>query len=389
MLKTARIHSLDSLRAIMMLLGLVLHSALTYNVTYHGSVWSIKDTASTTIVTDFLVLMIHSFRMPVFFLIAGFFGAMLFYERKPWKMIHNRISRIVFPFIVFLIILTPIVQFSFGYASKIFEGNENALTTSLAPFSDFYFYIPKSTSHLWFLYYLIYATAFAVVLAFLLKQTPKVTSKIKRIGNWIFQKPLVRILVFSAITFILLTLLQTPMIASSTALVPDTNTFVHYTSFYLVGWILYTSKEHLETLKKYDWLSTILAVLLVMSQGVILEYTNLGLKPNSFSFLLISFNSLTVWLFIFGITGLFIRYGSNYSKRMRYISDASYWVYLIHLPLTALFPILLRNIPIGGIPKFLIVTTATGIVCFVTYHFCVRNTFIGKFLNGRKYPSQR
>lgn len=385
-MKTQRIHSLDSLRAIMMMLGLVLHSALTYNVTNHGSVWAIKDTESTHIATDFLVLMIHSFRMPIFFLIAGFFGAMLFYERKPWQMIHNRTARIVFPFIVFLIILAPIVQFSFRYASETFSGNENALTTSLAPFSDLHYYIPNGTSHLWFLYYLIYATTFAVVLAFLLKKTPKITSKIKTIGNWIFQKPIVRILVFSGITFIILTLLKTPLIASSTALIPDTNTFVHYTAFYLVGWILYTSKQYLETLKKYDWLSIILAVLLVISQGIIIQYTDLGLKPNSFSFLLITFNSLTVWLFIFGITGLFIRYGSQHSKRMRYISDASYWVYLIHLPLTALFPIFLLELPFGGIPKFLIVTTATGIVCFITYHYCVRNTFIGKFLNGRKYP---
>jgi glucans biosynthesis protein C len=29
--------------------------------------------------------------------------------------------------------------------------------------------------------------------------------------------------------------------------------------------------------------------------------------------------------------------------------------------------------------------TIMAIVCFVTYHFIVRSTFIGKFLNGRCY----
>ncbi|EDP94555.1 2,3,4,5-tetrahydropyridine-2-carboxylate N-succinyltransferase [Kordia algicida OT-1] len=369
-----------------MMLGLVLHSALTYNVTVHGNVWNIKDTEATNITTDFLVLMIHSFRMPIFFLIAGFFGALLFYERKPWQMIKNRTVRIVIPFIVFLLILTPIMQFSFGYASETFGGQENALTNALALFSEFSVYIPKSTSHLWFLYYLFFATTFTVLLAFLLKKTPKLTQRIKKNGNYIFHKPVLRILFFSGITFFILTVLKTPMVASSTSLIPDTNTFVYYTSFYLIGWLLYTSKQQLETLKKYDWLCVILAILLVVIQGILIQYADLGLKSNTNSPLLIAFSSSIVWLFIFGITGLFIRYGSHHSTRMRYISDASYWVYLIHLPLTALFPILLQKVPINGILKFLIVTIATAIVCFTSYHFFVRNTFIGKFLNGRKYP---
>ncbi|WP_420572528.1 acyltransferase family protein [Kordia sp.] len=386
MQKTQRIHSLDSLRAIMMMLGLVLHSALTYNVTVHGNVWILKDPETTHIATDFLVLMIHSFRMQIFFLIAGFFGAMLFYERKPLRMIKNRISRIVFPFIVFLCILAPILSFSFEYASSVLNNTPNPLQKAIAPFSELSFYIPKSTSHLWFLYYLIYCTAFTVILALLLKKTPQFTSKIKKFFRWIFQRPLARILCFSGITFVMLSVLQTPMIASSTSLIPDTNTFVYYILFYVVGWILYTSKEYLDTIKKFDWLSTILAIILVLAQGIIIQFSDLDLKPNSNSPLLITFSSLIVWLFIFGITGLFIRYGSKYSKRMRYISDASYWVYLIHLPLTALFPLVVWKLPIGAIPKFLLVILLTTIVCFVSYHYCVRNTFIGKFLNGRKYP---
>ena len=60
--KTERIHSLDALRAIMMMLGLVIHSALTYNVTNHGEAWALKDPESTSIVTDSIVFLIHFFR---------------------------------------------------------------------------------------------------------------------------------------------------------------------------------------------------------------------------------------------------------------------------------------------------------------------------------------
>lgn len=36
-------YALDALRAIMMLLGIVLHAGITYAVSDPGAVWSIKD----------------------------------------------------------------------------------------------------------------------------------------------------------------------------------------------------------------------------------------------------------------------------------------------------------------------------------------------------------
>ncbi len=96
-------------------------------------------------------------------------------------------------------------------------------------------------------------------------------------------------------------------------------------------------------------------------------------------------NSAIVWLLIFGITGLFIRYGSNHSSRMRYISDSSYWVYLVHLSFTTIIPGFIADWPLPATLKFLFVLICTGIISFVSYHYLVRGTFIGKFLNGRKY----
>jgi hypothetical protein len=40
--KTERLHSLDSLRAIIMMLGLALHSVITYDTSAHGAKWLIN-----------------------------------------------------------------------------------------------------------------------------------------------------------------------------------------------------------------------------------------------------------------------------------------------------------------------------------------------------------
>ncbi len=368
----------------MMLLGLVLHSVLTYNVTYHGDAWSLKDPETTHIFSDSLVFLIHSFRMPIFFLIAGFFGAMLFYERQPMRMVKNRISRIVFPFVVFLFLLWPITVFAFGYTGAVFSYQENPLEIALEPFTSTLTFLPKTTLHLWFLYYLILITGTTVLFGLLLKNAQELTQRVTKIFDWLIQRPLARILFFSGLTFLILTILGTSMVEASVSLIPDLNTFVYYLFFYLIGWVLFISKHHLDTFVRYDWNCTILAIVLATIQGLTIQ--NSELAPNGNSGILILYSSVVVCLFMFGITELFIRYGSKHSARMRYISDSSYWVYLIHLPITAILPAFIWKLPFPAIAKFLIVLSVTTIICFVSYHYLVRATFIGKFLNGRKYP---
>lgn len=378
--KTERLHSLDSLRAIMMLLGLVIHSAVTYGVLDLGKTWIIKDPKTTSLSNDFIAILIHTFRMPIFFIVAGFFGAMLFYERKPLEMIKNRVSRIVYPFLVFVLILWPIFIFAFNYTKLVFLESNTPLKETLAMFSNSFAFIPKHTFHLWFLYYLSLITGVSVLLALILKKSPKLTSKISKTFNWLIQKPIIRIFVFSGLTFLIYLALGISKIETSASFIPSFNTFIFYFFFYIIGWILFKSKHQLVSLMRLDWVSTILGMILFL----IYFLMNRSLSNE----LIIILSSLIVWLFIFGITGLFIRYASKHSLKMRYISDASYWVYLIHLPLTAIIPSFLVNWEVPSTIKFLTVLTSTITICFVSYNYFVRNSFIGKFLNGKKYSKK-
>jgi hypothetical protein len=47
--------------------------------------------------------------------------------------------------------------------------------------------------------------------------------------------------------------------------------------------------------------------------------------------MLTAITAITVWAFIFSVTGLFVRYSSGHSPIMRKISDAAYWIFLVHL----------------------------------------------------------
>lgn len=376
--KTERLHALDSLRAIMMMLGIVLHSANTYVIADYGASWPLKDPNSTGLLLDWISSFVHAFRMPIFFVVAGFFASLLFHERSSAKMIKNRVNRILIPFIAFVVVLWPLVRISFSYSNVVFTLGSNPLSISLAAFSEPSAFIPQHTMHLWFLYYLVMfsITSFLVGLAF--KKLPWFTSKSSQLVSFIIQRPLLKIVVFSVITFLLLLTMNRTWVATSLSFTPDFNTFIFYAFFYFFGWVLFKSKSLLSSFMTYDWAFTILGLIL-FTVYFLMDTSTLSLQ------VIMVIKSVNVWLFIFGFTGLFIRYASTHSAIMRYVSDSSYWVYLLHLPLTALLPGFLMGFVAPAFVKFLIVMLGTAFVCFVTYHYLVRNTFIGKFLNGRRY----
>lgn len=373
---TKRLYSLDALRATMMLLGIVLHVALTYTYNVQNA-WALKDPQSTSKINDILVDYIHVFRMPIFFMVSGFFGAMLFYNKGPAKMLKNRILRILCPLAIFLLVLSPTIVIIVKYSNLAFSGHGDPAGTILGHFLTGMDLWHDSTYHLWFLYYLFMITVVVYGLGLLFTRLPKLSVNINNFIEHILQRPLLKILCFTAFSFIVSALLGMKDVKTSTSFIPDFNTFLFYFQFYIAGWLFFSAKQVLNTFMTLDWFFTILAM--------VLTFVTISLDETAPFFLYITLKSATIWLYIFGITGLFIRYTSHHSARIRYVSDASYWVYLIHLPFTGLFPGLLANVHLPSLLKVFIVIGATAFICFLTYHLFVRSTFIGKFLHGRAY----
>jgi glucan biosynthesis protein C len=97
-LPKTRLHALDNLRAVMMWLGIVIHVSVMHMQGPSPINW--HDPATTRL-ADLLVAFIHVFRMPVFFIVAGFFVAMLMQDRGAAEMLKHRFKRIALPFLLF------------------------------------------------------------------------------------------------------------------------------------------------------------------------------------------------------------------------------------------------------------------------------------------------
>ncbi len=99
-----RRHDLDALRAVAMLLGITYHAAGSFSA---GGPWSVLDSARTPVFHFFMDL-IHGFRVPLFFVVSGFFTAMLWRKRGLKALLKNRFHRVFVPCMLSLVFIIPL-----------------------------------------------------------------------------------------------------------------------------------------------------------------------------------------------------------------------------------------------------------------------------------------
>jgi glucan biosynthesis protein C len=85
-----------------------------------------------------------------------------------------------------------------------------------------------------------------------------------------------------------------------------------------------------------------------------------------------------------GFIGFFNTVFSGGGKFSRYLADSAYWVYLIHLPLVLFFQLILINSIFPGWLRFPLVILLTAGIAYLSYHYLVRDKWIGHLLNGKK-----
>ena len=135
--KPQRRHDLDALRGFAMLLGIALHAALAFFPAF----WPAQDnSASVDGLYDEFFHLVHGFRMPLFFLLSGFFTGMLWRRRGLGSLIEQRLKRIALPLVVGLVTIVPLVTWvserasadqSDGLIAAVFFQNESAVESLL------------------------------------------------------------------------------------------------------------------------------------------------------------------------------------------------------------------------------------------------------------------
>lgn len=145
------------------------------------------------------------------------------------------------------------------------------------------------------------------------------------------------------------------------------------------------------------WLSIAIGLLVVLPMGLALSSgwpgavaSLLGpIESTPRRLLSVGLQSAYPWLLTFGLMGLFRRTCPAENATVRYVSDASYWLYLVHLPLIVAAQSWVRDWPLPAIGKCALIVGVVTPFLLWTYAAMVRHTWLGRLLNGPRVRPDR
>ena len=418
-----RIHYMDNLRAIAMFLGVILHASVFYN---SWPIPGINLHAETSETLHFIIESIHVFRMELFFLVSGFFAS-LYLSRKGLKnLFNNRIKRILLPLIVCVLLLQP--WWSAITIDLVNNGNhsfwELYFSHLLDPLTVFRYERPVGQwfQHIWFLEVLFIFVTFQILINLL-------SLKFRRFSNLISVK-ITRLLsgnfgIYWMVGVTYVTLLLNPPWSDVPAVGVSISTLGFFGLFYFLGYFAFKTPKILESALsnlKFNWIPLFLGFgfLVTNTSFVFLAIPietlaqdmaffkgtevdgkitwSFPLVQNPFNFAGWSFGdikwhafsllkSYTAWFAVIAFIFLFKKFWNKENAVWKYLSQSSYWVYILHFPLQwSLYAYLFNHDEQSPIVGFVGILAVSTTVCLISYHFFVRGTFVGVFLNGRTYP---
>jgi hypothetical protein len=311
---TERLHSLDFLRAFALLMGVLLHVLMLFLEPFDGS--------EPRLGASIIFIWIHTWRMPLFMLLAGFFTALSLSKRNTGNYSFNRLIRLGVP----LLLLWSVIPAIDEEASRLFKAPE--LISWLFYDVPFTFRL----DHLWFLYYLL---IFYSILLLIKTAVPFIYSFI--LG---FELSLSRVLVFWLPILILLSPLNKPtggILGNDPVIFGEINlgSMLFMASFFMIGMQAYKSSQFLENLQRIRFWLPSLIVFSLIPIGL-LAWGGVKDEPFVFSGLLELWivNSLSgsaALFLVLSIMGLAMNKISSSGQILRWLVKLSYPIYVFHL----------------------------------------------------------
>ena len=380
-----RLHALDAVRGTALLLGVVLHATLSFMP--GAQVWLVADPSRSTALA-MLFFTIHVFRMTLFFLLAGFFAHLLLHRLGTAAFIKNRLKRIAVPLFTFWpIVFSALIAVLVWLAYLKFGGipKESPPGPKFTP-DDF------PLLHLWFLWVLLLFYTLALLLRSLFLRIDGdgvlrgiadnvVAWLMHPLGIFALALPTAMVL-FAAPKWFLWIGIPTP----DKTLYANLSAWVAYGSVFGFGWLL-DRQRHLLARWRDRWPTNLAIAIIALSFCFVSMNhinTTLPMSMDGLKFVLAMAYAIGAWAASIAAIGLALRFADGYSPARRYIADASYWIYIIHLPIILALQVASSQSTWPWMLKFPLLLLTGLALMFASYHWLVRGTAIGVMLNGRR-----
>ena len=359
----SRFHNLDFLRAFAMMMGLVIHAPILFTMPDVARDFQIENIPALESWGWLVMGFISNWRMPLFFLLSGFFAVLVIEKKGNPYFIKDRIIRI-------------------GITCLLFSAFYDILDGRI----DF------TTAHLWFLYELLIFVLFFSLLY-----------KLQLFKNLVYQTCSPKI--FSVICLWLIATVPLAHILNNSfnpyALMPAETFFslkpgnlVYYFSYFLLGVLLYSNQKIFSKLSENKTIILLgfLSVLAYFAQLYAGSFLYSGVEDigkiisMKFDTVDVLFNAFTrgantiLWcLFFIGLASKFIQSGS---ATLRWFVELSYPIYIVHVIPLPIISAGLYEAGLSQISNFLLTIVIGFIVCIFLYYIFIKFTPVNWLLNG-------
>ena len=386
-LRSARIEYLDGVRAFALILGIVFHASLSFMPIFIG--WAVMDINTSSNIGAFVVVS-HSFRMELFFLIAGYLSCLSASKHGVKHFFKSRLIRIGIPFVVGWILLRPLIISGWTMGGQSMSGDVDIWAGLISGMDSFNGQDVLVGTHLWFLYYLLIISASLLSLRWLITANSHihmiVVRHVDKLINWIVNTPFIKVLLVLPITACLWFMNGWGVDTPDKSLWPMWPVFLLYGGFFCFGWMLAQTKDSLDKLTRFNWWLVVVCIVSIVTVLMLSRYEMQGAHDYytwiklgyliSYALMMCSLVSITIAVFRVVM--------SKSTAFIRYLADASYWLYLIHLPVVVWLQIAVAELPWHWSLKWGAICTLTVIFSLIIYDLLVRATFIGALLNGKR-----
>ena len=384
-----RMHALDAVRGFALMAGIVFHATMSFLP--GPQIWITRDShQSATLAVVFFVL--HIFRMTTFFLIAGFFAHMTFHRRGAKAFIGDRLKRIALPMVVAWPFLFAAITAAAIWGAIAAAGGH--LPKGPAPVWPTFPAFPLT--HLWFLWMLLLLYAATLIVrgvAAAIDRDGAVRAGLDKAVAWVVGGPAAALVLAAPVAIVFATDGQWRMYFGVTtpdgSFVPNLEAAVGFMTAFGFGWLLHRQSDLLKVWERRWVLNLALAVAFSVASLAILGGVNPNIKMAADNWthpVGAATYALSIWCWTFAAIGMAMRFLGGHSPVRRYIADASYWLYLIHLPIVMALQVWVAKWDLIWPVKFAIVLGIAFPLMFASYQLLVRHSVIGAVLNGRRAP---
>ena len=358
-----------------MLLGIPYHVALSYRPGQQWIVRSDEGFAAFVWVAE----LIHVFRMPAFFLIAGYFSALLLARRPPGKWFKGRAIRLGIPFVTSILTLVPLMNLACEFSNLAYP---DAISTFFWNSSHSGGYWVR---HLWFIIVLLYLSAAVALLHTFVPSLQEATLS-PRVDGAIARHFLAATVIVALVVGLWEAgAVELFYIAGLATNVPQQifrlDELITYTPYYLIGLVLQRAPMTLERMCQF---SAPIAVLAAVLMGFWLFHP-FSMHPATGRFV--------ATLAAIASTQTIVAIARAAFDRpigwVRDFTEASFVIYLLHLPIICALVWLAQDIAMPVWLKGVAIMLVTLGVSYAGWLVVSRNRLLSLLFDGRTKANSR